>query len=199
MQLLINGHSVPDRSGFPEAPAGMLKLEHCVIFQCRNCNTVLADSVQYCGSNSSFNVLVFLDVSDQLALDPHILVGSVDPTCECLHRTLSCCKCEKAVGFVAVCTASSLAHLRGLYCLFKQSLHCYVLQSNSMVEVSDLNLECPSVTQMLGELKKEIVVAHCRLMAAVKKLDELAGEDSGLASNMLDQGQGQQPPGAARR
>ncbi|XP_067847061.1 protein Mis18-beta [Heptranchias perlo] len=162
-----------------EVVAGALKVKDCVIFQCKMCHTVLGDSLQCCGTSSTLNVLMCLRVTENVELDPAILIGHEGPLSECLYRYLYCSFCRANVGFVPFSTRELLSCLRGLYCLDKGALHCYVLQSNSVVEASALSLEPQSLTQHLGELKRQIMVAHCRLMASVKKLDELVGEESG--------------------
>ncbi|XP_051879445.1 protein Mis18-beta isoform X2 [Pristis pectinata] len=165
---------------------GSLKVKDCVIFQCKKCHTVLGDSLQCCGSNTTLNVLMCLRVTENVTLDPTILIGCGGPLSECLYKPLYCSFCRANVGVVPFSTTDMLSHLRGLYCLDKEMLHCYMLQSNSVVEASALNLEPQSLTQHIGELKRQIVVAHCRLMAATKMLDELIGEESGLGTSTLD-------------
>uniref|UniRef100_UPI00398E9851 protein Mis18-beta n=1 Tax=Pristiophorus japonicus TaxID=55135 RepID=UPI00398E9851 len=170
---------------------GSLKAKDCVIFQCKICHSVLGDSLQCCGTSSILNALMCLRVTENVELDSIILIQG--PLSECLYKSLHCSFCRAKVGMVPCSTTESLSHLRGLYCLDKGALHCYMLQSKSAVEVSDLNLEPQSLTQHIGELKRQIVVAHCRLMAAVKKLDELVGEESGLGSSILNLERGHKP------
>ncbi|XP_067894494.1 protein Mis18-beta isoform X2 [Heterodontus francisci] len=172
---------------------GSLKVKDCVIFQCKICHTVLGDSLQCCGTSSTLNLLKCLRVTENVEVNPTTLIGCEGPLSECLYKSLYCSFCKANVGVVPFSTTELLSHLRGLYCLDKGALHCYMLQSNSVVEAAALNLELQSLTQHLGELKRQIVVAHCRLMAAVTKLDELVGEESGLGTSILDLEHGRKP------
>ncbi|XP_048455554.1 protein Mis18-beta isoform X2 [Rhincodon typus] len=61
---------------------------------------------------------------------------------------------------------------------------CYMLQSKSEVEPAALNLQPQCLTQHIGELKRQLVVAHYRLLAAMNKLDELVGEEGGLGTSV---------------
>ncbi|XP_043554262.1 protein Mis18-beta isoform X3 [Chiloscyllium plagiosum] len=96
-----------------------------------------------------------------------------------LYKSLYCSFCRSHVGIVPFSTTDSLDYLRGLYCLDKHALHCYMLQSNSQVKPAALNFQPPCLIQHIGELKRQIVVAHYRLLAAMNKLNELVGEESG--------------------
>ncbi|XP_078263181.1 protein Mis18-beta [Rhinoraja longicauda] len=165
---------------------GGLKLNNCVIFHCKKCHTVLGDSLQCCGSNAMLNVLMCLRVTENVELDPTVLIECEGPLSECLYKCLYCTYCKANVGIVPFSTTDVLACLRGLYCLDKDMLHCYKLQSNSVVEASSLKLEPQSLTQHIGELKRQIVVAHCRLMTAMKTLEEIIGVESELGTSSLD-------------
>lgn len=165
---------------------GCLKVNDCVIFQCKKCHTVLGDSLQCCGSNATLNVLICLRVTENVELDPTILIECEGPLSECLYKCLYCRCCKTNVGIVPFSTTDVLACLRGLYCLDKEMLHCYQLQSNSVVEASSLNLEPQSLTQHIGELKRQIVVAHYRLITAMKVLEEIIGDKDGLGTSTLD-------------
>ncbi|XP_078089706.1 protein Mis18-beta [Mustelus asterias] len=169
-----------------EVVVGSLNVKDCVIMQCKICHTVLGDSLQFCGSSSTLNLLICLRVTENVELDPTTLIGCEGPLSECLYKSLYCSYCRANVGIVPFSTTDLLSHLRGLYCLDKQALDCYMLQSKSEVEATALNLYPQCLTQHIGELKRQLVVAHCRLMAAVKKLDELVGEESGLGISILE-------------
>ncbi|XP_072131565.1 protein Mis18-beta [Mobula birostris] len=162
---------------------GFLKVKDCVIFQCKKCHTVLGDSLQCCGSNATLNMLMCLRVTENVHLDPTILVGYEGPLAECLYKSLYCSFCSVNVGVVPISTTDLYSHLRGLYCLDKEMLHCYMLQSDSFMEASALKLGPQSLTPYIGELKRQIVETHYRLMAAMKMLDEVVGEESGLGSS----------------
>ncbi|XP_059846039.1 protein Mis18-beta [Hypanus sabinus] len=173
---------VGEASGMDEE-MGFLELDDCVIFQCKKCHTVLGDSLQCCGSNATLNVLMCLTVTEDVRLDPTTFVGYEGPLTECLYRSLYCSFCRVNVGFVPVSTTDLYTHLRGLYCLDKTMLHCYTLQSDSLIEASALKLEPQRLTPYIGELKAQIVETYYRLMAAMTMLDELVEEECGLRPN----------------
>ncbi|XP_072425491.1 protein Mis18-beta isoform X1 [Chiloscyllium punctatum] len=158
---------------------GSLKVKDCVIFQCKRCHTVLGDSLQTCGSSLSLNMLMCLRVTENVDMDPTSFIGCEGPMSKCLYKSLYCSFCRSHVGIVPFSTTDSLDYLRGLYCLDKHALHCYMLQSNSQVKPAALNFQPPCLIQHIGELKRQIVVAHYRLLAAMNKLNELVGEESG--------------------
>ncbi|GCB61519.1 protein Mis18-beta [Scyliorhinus torazame] len=169
-----------------EVVVGSLKVKECVIFQCNICHSVLGDSLQLCGSNSTLNLLICLRVTETVELDPTTLIGGQSLIPDCFYKSLYCSYCRANVGIVPSSTTDTYSQLRGLYCFDKGALDCYVLQSNSEVVATALNLGPQCLAQHIGELKRQLVVAHCRLMAAVKKLDELVGEESGLATSILE-------------
>ncbi|XP_020368325.1 protein Mis18-beta isoform X3 [Rhincodon typus] len=163
---------------------GSLKVKDCVIFQCKRCHTVLGDSLQSCGSSLPLNMLICLRVTENVDMDPVSFIGCEGPMSKCLYKSLYCSLCRAHVGIVPFSTTDALDHLRGLYCLDKCALHCYMLQSKSEVEPAALNLQPQCLTQHIGELKRQLVVAHYRLLAAMNKLDELVGEEGGLGTSV---------------
>ncbi|XP_069771601.1 protein Mis18-beta [Narcine bancroftii] len=166
--------------------SGSLKVKDCVIFQCKICHTVVGDSLQCCGSDMMLNVLMCLRLTEDVELDPTTLIGCEGPLSECLYKSLYCRFCRANVGFIPFSTKDLLSHLRGLYCLNKEMLHCYMLQSNSIVDASTLNLKPQHLTQQIGELKRQLVVAYYRLMAAMNTLEMLTGEESQLGISIIN-------------
>ncbi|NXR93141.1 MS18B protein, partial [Hypocryptadius cinnamomeus] len=113
--------------------------EKCAVFHCRGCWTVLGDSLQLCGQEPpGLNVLVCFS---------QCLVGPAENTSLSpfsAYYLLFCRSCGLSVGFVLYSSGSDLAHIRDLFCFFKDSIMCYLLKNQIIIEASKVNF--PAVT-----------------------------------------------------
>ncbi|NWI97732.1 MS18B protein, partial [Pitta sordida] len=118
--------------------------EECAVFHCRGCWTVLGDSLQLCAPQGpQLGFLVCFKVTGDVIWEDSLLVGLEGPLLGCAYYALSCRSCGLAVGFILYSAASDLAHLRGLFCFFKDSIVCYLL-GNKIIEASKVDF--PAVT-----------------------------------------------------
>uniref|UniRef100_A0A8C9G8F8 Mis18 domain-containing protein n=1 Tax=Pavo cristatus TaxID=9049 RepID=A0A8C9G8F8_PAVCR len=124
-----------------------LRPEDCAMFQCRGCWAVLGDSLHLCAlEEQRLGLLVCLS-------------QCCGPGRGCAYNTLSCQSCGSVVGFVLYSAFRDLAHLRGFFCFFKNSIFWWV--------------PCP--------LKESLVVAHMRVELLMKKVEQL--KQSNVAEN----------------
>ncbi|NXQ43429.1 MS18B protein, partial [Catharus fuscescens] len=119
--------------------------EECAVFHCRGCWTVLGDSLQLCGQEPpGLSVLICFKVTNDVTREDSLLVGLEGALLGCAYYLLSCRSCGLAVGFVLESSVSDLAYLRDLFCFFKDSIICYLLKNQRIVEASKVNF--PPVT-----------------------------------------------------
>ncbi|NWV56207.1 MS18B protein, partial [Daphoenositta chrysoptera] len=83
-------------------------------------------------------------VTSDVTWDESLLVGLEGALLGCAYYLLSCRSCGLTVGFILYSSGSDLAYLRGLFCFFKDSIICYVLKSQIIIEASKVNF--PAVT-----------------------------------------------------
>ncbi|NXM63118.1 MS18B protein, partial [Illadopsis cleaveri] len=114
--------------------------EDCAVFHCRGCWTVLGDSLQLCGQEPpGLSVLICFS---QCLVGPAGNTFSLSPFSA--YYLLSCRSCGLAVGFILYSSGSDLAYLRGLFCFFKDSIICYLLKNQMIIEASKVHF--PAVT-----------------------------------------------------
>ncbi|NXH38964.1 MS18B protein, partial [Dicaeum eximium] len=119
--------------------------EECAVFHCRNCWTVLGDSLQLCGQEPpGLSVLICFKVTSDVTWEDSPLVGLEGALLGCTYYLLCCRSCGLAVGFILHSSGSDLAYLRDLFCLFKNSIICYLLKNQMIIEASKVNF--PAVT-----------------------------------------------------
>ncbi|NWU17657.1 MS18B protein, partial [Cephalopterus ornatus] len=119
--------------------------EMCAVFHCPVCWTVLGDSLHLCapeGPRLGF-LACFKVTNDVIWKDSH-LIGLEEPLLGCAYNTLTCRSCGLSVGFILHSAASDLAHLRGLFCFFKDRILCYLLENQMVIEASKVDF--PAVT-----------------------------------------------------
>ncbi|NWW66926.1 MS18B protein, partial [Ifrita kowaldi] len=131
--------------------------EECAVFHCRGCWTVLGDSLQLCGQEPpGLSVLVCFS---------QCLVGprggrqrrpgwehfSLSPFSA--YYLLTCRSCGSAVGFILYSSGSDLAYLRGLFCFFKESIICYLLKSQMIIEASKVNFPAVTLKEQMEKVR----------------------------------------------
>ncbi|NWR85817.1 MS18B protein, partial [Furnarius figulus] len=119
--------------------------ELCAVFHCRDCWTVLGDSLQLCSAGTArLDCLVCFKVTADVVWEESLLVGLEAPLLGCAYNALCCRSCGLAVGFILYSATSDLASLRGLFCFFKDRILCYLLENQMVVEASKVDF--PAVT-----------------------------------------------------
>ncbi|NXI67631.1 MS18B protein, partial [Anseranas semipalmata] len=119
--------------------------EECAVFQCRGCRAVLGDSLHLCAQEERrLGLLACLKVTDDVAWEDSLMVGLEGALLGSAYNALSCRSCGLIVGLILYSTFSDLAHLRGFFCFFKDSILCYLLKNKMIIEASKLNF--PALT-----------------------------------------------------
>uniref|UniRef100_A0A8C9LF56 Mis18 domain-containing protein n=1 Tax=Pavo cristatus TaxID=9049 RepID=A0A8C9LF56_PAVCR len=104
-----------------------LRPEDCAMFQCRGCWAVLGDSLHLCAlEEQRLGLLVCLRVTSNVLCEEALMVGLEGALMGCAYNTLSCQSCGSVVGFVLYSAFRDLAHLRGFFCFFKNSIFWWV-------------------------------------------------------------------------
>ncbi|NXK73161.1 MS18B protein, partial [Amazona guildingii] len=112
--------------------------EPCAVFQCRGCWTVLSDSLQLCEHEERLGFLVCYRVTKDVVWEDSLTIGLEGPLLGSTYNTLTCQSCGLIVGCIIYSASRELAYLRGLFCFSKDSILCYLLKSQVIVEASKM-------------------------------------------------------------
>ncbi|NXT24053.1 MS18B protein, partial [Syrrhaptes paradoxus] len=114
--------------------------EECVVFHCRGCWAVLGDSLHLCAQEKRrLGLLVCFKVTKDVIWEESLMVGLEGALLGCAYYTLFCQSCGLAVGFILYSAPRDLAYLRGCFCFFRDSIRCYVLENQMIMEASKVN------------------------------------------------------------
>ncbi|KFP46090.1 Protein Mis18-beta, partial [Cathartes aura] len=115
----------------------------------------------------------FSEVTNDVAWEDSLMIGLEGPLLGCAYKALSCRSCGLIVGFILYSASSDLAYLRGFFCFFKDSILCYLLKNQMIIEASKVDFPDVTLKEQLRELKEKLVEAHIRIELLMKKLEEL--------------------------
>ncbi|KAL2303551.1 hypothetical protein Nmel_008823 [Mimus melanotis] len=148
--------------------------EECAVFHCRGCWTVLGDSLQLCGQEPpGLSILICFKVTNDVVWEDSLLVGLEGALLGCAYYLLSCRSCGLAVGFILHSSGSDLAYLRDLFCFFKDSIICYLLKNQRIIEASKVNFPPVTLTEEMHKVKEKLVDFHNRIELVIRKLEKL--------------------------
>ncbi|XP_070613290.1 protein Mis18-beta [Erythrolamprus reginae] len=147
-----------------------LRLEDCVVYQCRCCRVVLGDSLNLCAQEETLRVFVCFKVTKDVVVEDNLMVCVEGDLVGCTYNTLRCQSCQLDIGFILY-SSKSRAYLRGLFCLFKDNIKCYSLQTAATVEASKVTCPVVSFKERLKKLMENLVQAHTRMELLIKKLE----------------------------
>ncbi|NWU54595.1 MS18B protein, partial [Dromas ardeola] len=117
----------------------------CAMFQCGGCWAVLGDSLHLCAQEERrLGLLVCYRVTNNVTWEDSLMIGLEGALLGCAYNALSCQSCGSNVGFILYSAPSDLAYLRGLFCFFKDSIICYLLEKQIIIQASKVNF--PAVT-----------------------------------------------------
>ncbi|KAM9289885.1 LOW QUALITY PROTEIN: protein Mis18-beta [Cariama cristata] len=146
----------------------------CAVFQCRGCWAVLGDSLHLCAQEDrQLGLLVCFKVTNDVTWEDSLMIGLEGALLGCAYNALSCRSCGLVVGFIIYSASSDLAYLRGFFCFFKDSILCYLLKKQMIIEASKVNFPAVTLKEQLQELKEKLVEVHIRIEVLMKKLEEL--------------------------
>ncbi|NXW60123.1 MS18B protein, partial [Eurystomus gularis] len=83
-------------------------------------------------------VSLSLEVTDEVTWEDSLMIGLEGALLGCAYYALTCRSCRMIVGFILYSSARDLASLRGLFCFFKDSILCYFLKRQIIVEASEI-------------------------------------------------------------
>ncbi|NXR22292.1 MS18B protein, partial [Cinclus mexicanus] len=86
----------------------------------------------------------FTEVTGDVTWEDSLLIGLEGALLGCAYYLLTCRSCGLAVGFILHSSGSDLAYLRDLFCFFKDSIICYLVKKQRIIEASKVNF--PPVT-----------------------------------------------------
>uniref|UniRef100_A0A8C8APS2 Opa interacting protein 5 n=1 Tax=Otus sunia TaxID=257818 RepID=A0A8C8APS2_9STRI len=149
--------------------------ENCAVFHCRGCWAVLGDSLHLCAQEEQrgLGFLVCFKVTNDVTWEDSLLIGLEGALLGCAYNALCCRLCGLIVGFILYSASRDLAYLRGFFCFFKDSILCYVLKKQIIVEASKVNFPAVSLKEQVRELKEKLVEIHIRIELLMKQLQEL--------------------------
>ncbi|XP_053553846.1 protein Mis18-beta [Bombina bombina] len=151
---------------------GCLRPEDCAVFMCRNCYSVLGDSLSVCTEEQSLGVLACLRVTDDVNVGESLLFGKDGVLKGCAYHPLQCRTCGSSIGFNMYSAFRTYAYLRGLFCIFKDSVSCYLLKSKMMTSGHELRFELSSLQGHIKQLKEDLVKMHSRLQYLLVQLEQ---------------------------
>ncbi|NXF90952.1 MS18B protein, partial [Eubucco bourcierii] len=118
--------------------------EERAVFQCCGCRAVLGDSLHLCAQEPRLGVLVCFKVTNGVTWEDSLVIGLEGFPLGCACYSLSCQSCGCIVGFILYSATRDLAYLRGFFCLFKDSILCYILKKQITIEAKNINF--PTLT-----------------------------------------------------
>uniref|UniRef100_A0A8C5IVK7 Mis18 domain-containing protein n=1 Tax=Junco hyemalis TaxID=40217 RepID=A0A8C5IVK7_JUNHY len=122
-----------------------------------------------CSASLSFSSEVTSDVT----WEDSLLVGLEGALLGCAYYLLFCRSCGLAVGFILHSSGSELAHLRDLFCFFKDSIMCYFLKNQMIIEASKVNFPAVTLKKHMQNMKEKLVELTSRVELLTRKLDKI--------------------------
>uniref|UniRef100_A0ACB8G4F8 Uncharacterized protein n=1 Tax=Sphaerodactylus townsendi TaxID=933632 RepID=A0ACB8G4F8_9SAUR len=153
------------------------RLEEWMLFQCQRCHTVLGDSLSLCAQEENlgllacFSVLVISEVTSDVVVEDSVMLCIEGDLMGCTYNMLNCQSCHLDIGIKLLCS-TTLASLRGFFCLFKDSVVCYMLKNKTTVKASKITFPTVSLKNSVQKLKENLVLVHMHIEAQHKKLEE---------------------------
>ncbi|KAM4664174.1 protein Mis18-beta [Discoglossus pictus] len=167
----MNNTAVSCSSLAPELPGG-LRPEDSAVFMCRTCFSVFGDSLSVCGEDERLGVLLCVRVTEDVTIGESLHFGVDGALKGCAYHPLRCRSCGSNIGFNLHSSCRTYAYLRGLFCLFKQSLSCYLFKSKTVVPGKELHFELTSLQEQIKQLKAELVNTHKRVQLLTMQLEQ---------------------------
>ncbi|XP_015285006.1 PREDICTED: protein Mis18-beta [Gekko japonicus] len=148
-----------------------LRLEECMLYQCQQCHTVLGDSLDLCAQEEKLGIIACFKVTNDVNVEDSVMVCIEGDFMGCTYNMLNCRSCNLNIGIKLLCSAS-LAYLRGFFCLFKDSVVCYMLKTKTTVKASKMTFPTVSLKERVQKLKENLVLMNMHIEVQHKKLEE---------------------------
>ncbi|XP_077178963.1 protein Mis18-beta isoform X1 [Paroedura picta] len=148
-----------------------LRREEWMLYQCQRCHTVLGDSLHLCAQEEKLGLIACFKVTNDVIVEDSVMVCIEGDFMGCTYNTLNCRSCKLGIGIKLLCS-TSLAYLRSFFCLFKNSVVCYMLKTKATVKASKVTFPTVSLKERVQKLKENLVLMHMHIEAQHKKLEE---------------------------
>ncbi|XP_040209274.1 protein Mis18-beta [Rana temporaria] len=145
------------------------------LYQCKSCHSVLSEGMSLCGHNENLTVIAFLRVTSDVNMSDALEFGIDDDLEGCAFNHLTCKGCDTLIGFNLYSATRPYTHLRGLFCLLKQHLLCYLIESKTTIEGTQLQFDFTQFINGIRELKESLAKMYSRvatLTCKSKKLEQ---------------------------
>ncbi|XP_077416215.1 protein Mis18-beta [Vanacampus margaritifer] len=159
--------------------AELLKRGRWATLHCKQCNTVLGDSLAVCGELKCLDSIMSCRVSGNVEVSSEMECGYTGQLANCIFSSLLCGDCGCAVGKVVHAAPPRLTAVRSLFLLHKAHVTCYVLDSSSMVNASAMSFEMEPLMKSISEVRQhfELNFEHVKscladIRSINSKLDE---------------------------
>ncbi|KAF2980025.1 hypothetical protein EK904_009459 [Melospiza melodia maxima] len=113
------------------------------------------------------------EVTSDVTWEDSLLVGLEGALLGSAYYLLFCRSCGLAVGFILYSSGSELAHLRDLFCFFKDSIMCYFLKNQMILEASKVNFPAVTLKKRMQNTKEKLVELSTRVELLTRKLDKI--------------------------
>ncbi|KAM5157800.1 protein Mis18-beta [Mantella aurantiaca] len=133
------------------------------IFMCKTCHSVLSEGTALCGHNDDLAVIAFLRVTSDVNMSETTELAMQGNLQFCAYNRLSCKGCGTLIGFNLNSATRPYTHMRELFCLLKQHLLCYLIESKTTLEGTRLHFDFTEFTDSLRELKESLVDLYMRV------------------------------------
>ncbi|XP_074048585.1 uncharacterized protein LOC141491505 [Macrotis lagotis] len=156
-EALAAGPRGAGRTSAQGEPADPTPAPDFVLFHCQNCFSVLGDSVHLCRDETGpLDILIFSRITRKVILDKSLLVGIEGALLGSSRYPLFCQSCGLSVGFNLDSSYATFSDLKGLFCLFKKSIFCYLLKTKSIVSASEMEFPFKHLNDHISELVGKI-------------------------------------------
>uniref|UniRef100_A0A6I8N3H5 Mis18 domain-containing protein n=1 Tax=Ornithorhynchus anatinus TaxID=9258 RepID=A0A6I8N3H5_ORNAN len=119
-----------------------------------------------------FNRSVFPGVTHDVVLEESLLVGIEGALTGSTYHRLSCRSCKLGLGFHLYSSSAALASWRGLFCLAKDKIVCYLLETKCTVEASEMTFPTVDIGENIEKVKflNDVLPPPCVCSPAAKRL-----------------------------
>ncbi|XP_073486743.1 protein Mis18-beta isoform X1 [Aquarana catesbeiana] len=139
------------------------------LYLCKSCHSVLGEGMSLCGHNENLTVIAFLRVTSDVNMSDTLEFGIDDDLEGCAFNHLTCKGCDTLIGFNLYSATRPYTHLRGLFCLLKQHLLCYLIESKTIIEGTQLQFDFTQFINGIRELKESLVRMYSRVDTLICK------------------------------
>ncbi|XP_077350067.1 protein Mis18-beta [Lithobates pipiens] len=127
------------------------------LYLCNSCHSVLSEGLSLCGHNEKLTVIAFLQVTSDVNISDTLEFGIDDELEGCAFNHLTCKGCDTLIGFNLYSATRPYTHLRGLFCLLKQQLLCYLIENKILIEATQLEFDFTPFINGIRELNESLV------------------------------------------